>query len=67
MAKPSGEFDGRLTRIKSPVGSAASDAASVEATVKKIVAEVRDEGDAAVHLYAKAFDKSELYDLYFFV
>jgi sulfopropanediol 3-dehydrogenase len=62
MARLSGELNGKITRIKSTVGDAPSDAVSVETTVKKIVADVRDQGDAAVHRYAKAFDRSELDD-----
>jgi sulfopropanediol 3-dehydrogenase len=60
MARLSGELNGKITRIKSTVGDAPSEAVSVETTVKKIVADVRDQGDAAVHRYAKAFDRSEL-------
>ena len=62
MARLSGEFNGKITRIKSAVGDAPSDAVSVETTVRTIVADVRDQGDAAVHGYAKAFDRSELDD-----
>lgn len=62
MARLPRELESRIIRIKSPEADAVSDAASVEATVRKIVADVRAEGDAAVRFYAKAFDKSELTD-----
>ena len=60
MAAPSAELERKITRIKTPQADAASDAATVEATVKRIVADVRSEGDAAVRRYAKAFDNSDL-------
>ena len=60
MAAPSAELERKITRIKAPQADAASDAATVEATVKRIVADVRSEGDAAVRRYAKAFDNSDL-------
>lgn len=62
MAAPSAELERRITRIKQPQADAVSDAASVEATVKKIVADVRSGGDEAVRRYALAFDRSELRD-----
>lgn len=60
MARLSEQLESRIIRIKSP--EAVSDAGSVEAIVKKIVADVRTEGDAAVRRYARAFDKSERTD-----
>ena len=60
LARLSKQLESRIIRIKSPV--AVSDAGSVEAIVKKIVADVRTEGDAAVRRYARAFDKSERTD-----
>ena len=60
MARLSKQLESRIIRIKSP--EAVSDAGSVEAIVKKIVADVKTEGDAAVRRYAKAFDKSERAD-----
>lgn len=62
MASPSAELERRITRIKTPQADAASDAATVEATVKQIVADVRAGGDAAVRRYTKAFDNSDLSD-----
>ena len=58
-AAPAGQ-KGKITHIKAPEADAVSYAASVEATVKEIVADVRANGDAAVRRYALAFDKSEL-------
>lgn len=46
--------------MKAPEADAASDAASVEAAVKRIVADVRAEGDAALRRYSREFDKSDL-------
>lgn len=53
-------FEDRIVRVKAPEVDAVSDAASVEAAVKQIVADVRAEGDAAVRRYARMFDDSEL-------
>jgi len=54
------DFEGKIVHVKAPEADAVSDAASVEAAVKQIVADVRSEGDAAVRRYAKQFDKSDL-------
>ncbi|RFC68335.1 MULTISPECIES: histidinol dehydrogenase [Mesorhizobium] len=59
MATGSG-FESKIVHVKAPEADAASDAVAVEAAVKKIVADVRAEGDAAVRRYAKQFDKSDL-------
>ena len=59
MSSTSG-FKGSIVHIKAPEADAASDAASVETAVKQIVADVRNEGDAAVRRYSRMFDKSEL-------
>lgn len=53
-------FEGRIVHVKAPEADAASDAASVEAAVKRIVADVRAEGDAALRRYSREFDKSDL-------
>ncbi len=53
-------FFNRVTHIKSPLRDAVSDNASVEATVKDVIANVRQRGDSAVLDYAMAFDKSSL-------
>ncbi|MGC4025467.1 MAG: histidinol dehydrogenase [Mesorhizobium sp.] len=59
MATGSG-FEGKIVHVKAPEADAVSDAAAVEAAVKKIVADVRADGDAAVRRYAKQFDKSDI-------
>ena len=48
----------KIIRIKEPSRDAVSDTASVEATVKDIIANVRARGDAAVRDYSMAFDKT---------
>lgn len=50
----------KITRIKEPKRDAVSDTASIEATVKEIIANVRQRGDAAVREYSRKFDKSEI-------
>ncbi len=50
----------RFTQIKKPTRDAVSDTAPVEKTVKEIIANVRERGDAAVREYSAAFDKVEL-------
>lgn len=50
----------KVTYLKAANRDAVSDTASIEATVKDILAAVRDRGDAAVRDYARTFDKSEL-------
>ncbi|MFZ5791158.1 MAG: histidinol dehydrogenase [Pseudomonadota bacterium] len=53
-------FRGKIMRLKSPSRDAVADTASIETTVKEILAAVRDRGDAAVWTYSKAFDKSDV-------
>lgn len=48
----------KITFVKAARQDAAADTASIEATVKQILADVRDRGDAAVRKYALDFDKS---------
>ncbi|MER9533360.1 histidinol dehydrogenase [Mesorhizobium sp. M0309] len=48
---------GRFTQVKQPSRDAISDTAPVEKTVKQIIANVRNRGDAAVREYSLAFDK----------
>ncbi len=60
MASRIDALHGKLTRIKEPKRDAVSDTASIEATVKDIVAQVRERGDAAVRDYSIAFDKADL-------
>jgi sulfopropanediol 3-dehydrogenase len=50
----------KIKRLKEPKRDAASDTASIETTVKDIIANVRSRGDVAVAEYAKKFDKSDL-------
>ena len=50
----------KITRIKEPKRDAVSDTASIEATVKEIIANVRERGDAAVRDYSRKFDKSDV-------
>ncbi|WP_085043751.1 histidinol dehydrogenase [Ensifer aridi] len=51
---------GKFTQIKEPSRDAASDTAPVEKTVKDIIANVRQCGDAAVREYSLAFDKADV-------
>jgi len=51
---------GKFTQIKQPTRDAVSDTAPVEKTVKDIISNVRDRGDAAVREYSLQFDKAEL-------
>ena len=53
-------LNGKITRIKEPKRNAVADTGDLEATVKDIIANVRDRGDAAVKDYAMAFDKSSI-------
>lgn len=54
------QFAGKIVHVKAPEADAVSDAASVEAAVKKIVSDVRADGDAAVRRYSVEFDKSDI-------
>ncbi|MER9690258.1 histidinol dehydrogenase [Mesorhizobium sp. M0139] len=49
---------GKFTQIKKPTRDAVSDSAPVEKTVRDIIANVRERGDAAVREYSLAFDKA---------
>lgn len=49
---------GMITYVKAARQDAAGDTASIEATVKQILADVRQRGDAAVRDYSLQFDKS---------
>ncbi len=51
---------GKFIQIKEPTRDAVSDTAPVEKTVKDIIAQVRERGDAAVREYSLQFDKAEL-------
>lgn len=51
---------GKFTQIKQPTRDAVSDTATVEKTVKDIIANVRERGDAAVREYSLAFDKADV-------
>ncbi|MCP9232838.1 histidinol dehydrogenase [Mesorhizobium sp. LMG 17147] len=50
----------KIFQIKAPSRDAISDTASVEQTVKDIIANVRERGDAAVREYSVAFDKADV-------
>ena len=51
---------GKFTQIKQPTRDAVSDTAPVEKTVKDIISNVRERGDAAVREYSLRFDKADL-------
>jgi histidinol dehydrogenase/sulfopropanediol 3-dehydrogenase len=51
---------GKFIQIKAPKRDAVSDTASIEKTVKDIIANVRERGDAAVREYSVAFDKADV-------
>ncbi|MDM9624036.1 histidinol dehydrogenase [Rhizobium sp. S96] len=51
---------GKFIQIKEPKRDAVSDTASIEKTVKDIIANVRERGDAAVREYSVAFDKADV-------
>ncbi|MGY2052069.1 histidinol dehydrogenase [Methylobacterium sp. JK268] len=54
------DFAGRVRHIKAPRRDAVADTASIEATVKAILADVRDRGDAAVRDSSRRYDQSDL-------
>jgi len=60
MAKLDPQLASRLTHIKQLGRSAWSDNAPVEATVKRILDDVRQSGDAALRDYSRQFDKVEV-------
>ncbi|RUX00269.1 histidinol dehydrogenase, partial [Mesorhizobium sp. M8A.F.Ca.ET.059.01.1.1] len=51
---------GKFVQLKQPTRDAVSDTAQVETTVKEIIANVRQRGDAAVREYSLAFDKADV-------
>ena len=51
---------GKLSYVKEPSRDAVSDTASIETTVKEIIANVRQHGDVAVREYSVAFDKADI-------
>lgn len=53
-------LEARIERIKAPARSAWSDNTPVEATVKAVLAAVRQEGDAALRHYSREFDKLDI-------
>lgn len=53
-------IEDKITRIKEPRRDAASDTASIESTVKEIIANVRRQGDAALREYSRKFDNSDI-------
>lgn len=60
MAKLDPQLASQLTHIKQPGRSAWGDNAPVEATVKQILDDVRQTGDAALRDYSRRFDKVEV-------
>lgn len=50
----------RITRIKEPKRDTGSDMVSTEATVREIIANVRERGDAAICDYSRQFDKVDI-------
>ncbi|WP_062202789.1 histidinol dehydrogenase [Aureimonas sp. AU12] len=58
MSQQTDSIRSRIKQLKAPRSDTATGTA-VEATVKEILAAVRDEGDAAVRRYSLAFDKIE--------
>lgn len=66
--KPYPEFDGpkmrdeskKLVFLKSPEVATQEAELSIESTVKAILADVRDHGDAALQRYSREFDRTEL-------
>ncbi len=57
---PAPGFKGRIQHLKEPKRDTASGTAAVEATVKAVLADVRERGDAAVRDYSIKFDRSDL-------
>ncbi|WP_184472837.1 histidinol dehydrogenase [Rhizobium esperanzae] len=51
---------GKFTQIKAPKRDAVNDTAAIEKTVKEIIANVRERGDAAVREYSAMFDKADV-------
>jgi sulfopropanediol 3-dehydrogenase len=54
-------FQNKVRHLKAAKRDAAADNSAVEATVKAILAAVRERGDEAVRDYSRAFDKSDLH------
>ena len=52
----------KITFLKAPKRDAATDTGEIEATVRNIIAAVRDRGDAALREYTKAFDQADVAD-----
>jgi histidinol dehydrogenase len=48
----------KITFVKAAREDATADTAAIEATVKTILSDVREKGDAAVRSYAMTFDKT---------
>ncbi|MER9548428.1 histidinol dehydrogenase [Mesorhizobium sp. M0322] len=53
---------GKFTQIKTPKRDANTDTAAIQRTVKDIIANVHERGDAAVREYTLAFDKADVAD-----
>ncbi|WP_414474700.1 histidinol dehydrogenase [Microvirga sp. M2] len=50
----------KITFLKAPKHDAATETGEIEATVRGIIADVRDRGDAALRDYSKAFDQADV-------
>ncbi|MEZ0167998.1 histidinol dehydrogenase [Microvirga sp. TS319] len=50
----------KITFLKASKHDAATETAEIEATVRGIIADVRDRGDAALRGYSKAFDQADV-------
>lgn len=60
MSNLSANTRAKVTFIKASKRDAATDTREVEATVRDIIAAVRDRGDAALRDYSKAFDQADI-------
>jgi sulfopropanediol 3-dehydrogenase len=60
MASASPPFGKSLHYVKAPARDQAVDASDVSATVAQVLADVREQGDAAVRRYSAQFDKADL-------
>jgi sulfopropanediol 3-dehydrogenase len=58
--QPSAGVAAKLRHLKSPRRAKADDDAEVAATVKSVIASVRERGDAAIREFSRTFDKSEV-------
>jgi histidinol dehydrogenase/sulfopropanediol 3-dehydrogenase len=57
------EFAGRVRLVKAPEPGGESDQGAIQETVRRVLADVRERGDAALRHYSRTFDKTEIADL----